>query len=183
MVISQVSTRRKERNSISINYMVCLHMTRLRNFCSLHSSHDMKRITLVHQQGTNNSIVQHKGCIAGDIHILLPSRAFCFSKQGLIPFKIQLWLKNTEVKAEVTDRDEGAPQKVLGSPVGPFLQEQVCSGGSGAQLSLSQHVVMPCCIFFTRPAETRETDHISRACFVSRLSASSRQFSGYRRFW
>lgn len=103
----------------------------------------MKRITLVHQQGTNNSIVQHKGCIAGDIHILLPSRAFCFSKQGLIPFKIQLWLKNTEVKAEVTDRDEGAPQKVLGSPVGPFLQEQVCSGGSGAQLSLSQHVVMP----------------------------------------
>lgn len=139
--------------------MVCLHMTRLRNFCSLHSSHDMKRITLVHQQGTNNSIVQHKGCIAGDIHILLPSRAFCFSKQGLIPFKIQLWLKNTEVtnratNAEVTDRDEGAPQKVLGSPVGPFLQEQVCQEArehSSVFLNMSWHPAASFSLGLLRP--------------------------------
>lgn len=46
-------------------------------------------------------------------------------------------------------RYEGAPKKVLGPLVGPFLQEQMHSGGSGTQFSHSQHVVTPCCVFFS----------------------------------
>ena len=145
-------------------------MTRLRNLCSLHSSHDRKRIPPVHQQGTNNSIVQHKGCTAGDIHILLPSRAFCFSKQGLIPFKIQLWLKNTEV----TNRATNAGMKVLPkrrwdlrwglSFKNKCVQE--AQEHKSVFLNMLWHPAAPSS---ARPAETRETDHIFRACFVSRL--------------
>lgn len=171
-------------------------MTRLRNFCSLHSSHDRKRILPVHQQGTNNSTVQHKGCTAGDIHILLPSRAFCFSKQGLIAFKIQLWLKNTEVtnratNAEVTDRDDDAPKKALDLRWGLSFKNkcvQEAQEHNSVFLNMSGHPAVsssarPAVSSSARPVETTETNHIFRACFVSRLSAFSRQFSGYHRFW
>ena len=96
-------------------------MNRLRNFCSLHGSHTRKRMPPVHQQGTNNTVVQHKGCTAGNIHILLPSRAFHFSKQGLIPFKIQLWLKNTEVTDRATNAEVWRySQKGAGTSGGAF---------------------------------------------------------------
>lgn len=59
------------------------------------------------------------------VNFQIDSRALHFSKQGLNPFKIQPWLRNTEVtgratNAEVTDTDKSTPGKVAGFSGGTF---------------------------------------------------------------
>jgi hypothetical protein len=83
-------------------------------------------------------------------------------------------LKNTEVtnratNAEVTDRDDDAPKKALDLRWGLSFKNkcvQEAQEHNSVFLNMSGH---PASSSSARPVETTETDHIFRACFVSRL--------------
>lgn len=115
-VISQLSKTRYKKNSTPVNYIICLHGTRMRNFCSLHGSHNGKFLQSTREgQITLLFRIRLHSCE----HSHSDSRALHFSKQWLIPFKIQLWLRNTEAtgsarNAEVTDTGQSTLNKVAG---------------------------------------------------------------------
>lgn len=71
-VISQLFQLRCKKNSTPASYFIRLHGTGRRNFCSLHDSHNRKRIIPIHQQGEGTTVVQNKAGMAGNFHILIP---------------------------------------------------------------------------------------------------------------
>lgn len=113
------------------------------------------------------------------------SRKQGFLSKSRFLSKIQHWLRN----AEVTE------------PQMPRIQTLTTNPDKAGRVSVrafpkvQDHDSLLLLLFFPkmwwhpaksssiRAAETRETDHIFQACFVSRLSAFSQQSSGYHRFW
>lgn len=186
-VISQLFQPRCKKNSTPASYFIRLHGTGRRNFCSLHDSHNRKLIIPIHQQGEGNTVVQNKASMAGNFHILIPGHFISPDKDWFLS-KFNPGWETLKAQMEPQMQKWGTLTKVhpgrgRGFQAVPFLQQQTHSGRLGAWFSFSHNVVTCAQSSSTRPAETRETDHIFQACFVSRLSAFSQQSLGYHRFW
>lgn len=158
----------------------------MRNFCSLYGSHNRKIMPFVCYQGANNTVVQSKDCIAVHTHILIPEHFISANKDWFLSKFNSGWETPVTDKAtdvEVTDTDRSTPNNVAGFSDGAFPSKTKCvpevQEHNSTFLKMTWH---PAESSSTRSAGTRETDHISQACFVSRLSAFSQQSLRYHRF-